>query len=102
MCNDGIDKTRQQDGVTEIGDHLATFRQGSRHNRGGGCAKGVLEHPKGVVIDAHQKEVGGPDEPIGIAAHAERKGISNREVGDGGSALPCYRKAKTETHTTQR
>jgi hypothetical protein len=59
VCNDRIDEPSQQDGVAQIGCHLATFCQCPSHNRSGCGSEGEFEEPKREVVHTAQEEIGG-------------------------------------------
>ena len=88
MDDDGIDKARQHHRVAEICSHLATLSQRASDDRGRRRGEGELEQPEHVVVYAHEKEVGIPNER-GLPAFegsAVGEGIADGVEAEGGAA----------------
>jgi hypothetical protein len=84
--NHGVDKTGQNETVTKVRSHLATFGQGTRDDCYSGGAKGVLEEDKCGVDISRQEE---------LIAPAKRPGFLIVAVGNSKA-----KEAKGETGTT--
>jgi hypothetical protein len=59
---------------------LAPFCQCPRYNCSTGSRKGILKHPKRIILKIHQEEVGSSNKSIWIASVSIGKSISEAKV----------------------
>ncbi len=86
----GIDESREENGVHHVRAEAYAFGDGTRNDRGGSPGKHHLEEPEDVIVVTLQEEVTEPDEGITLA------------VGKGEAACPIDQHRNAAVHEILR
>lgn len=88
--DNGVDKGGEEEGVGRVGEHAATFSDGSRNDRRGSRGEGELEEEvvEGVLALelSGEEEERGADDLVSVVVLAVSESISERPEGEGADA----------------